>query len=256
MENQSATPRKQGRPTVRGLVIILGLLSFGLAATHDLGTCNADLAWTGLFYQEGGPNAGWAYGQSVPWITLYDYGEIPTLILFAAALAIYTASWFGKVAAEHRKPCLAVILTVILGPGLLVNGVFKNYWGRPRPVEIAAFGGPWEFRTPGEPGIPGQGKSFTCGHCAMAFALASGAAWYPLHRGVGLVFLATGVVYGIMMGVARMAQGGHFPTDVVWSGVIVFVVLTALYYLVLRIPRQEPSPAARSRKGTNMSEPA
>jgi len=241
---------------VRGVLIIVGLLSLGVVATLIMDACNADLAWTGAFYRDGGPNEGWVYGRSVPWSTLYDYGEIPAFILLAAALAMYAASWFGRVAVEYRKPCLAVILTVILGPGILVNGVFKNYWGRPRPAEVTAFGGPWQYRTAGQPGAPGRGKSFTCGHCAMAFAVASGAAWYPLHPVVGLVSLATGVAYGVVMGVARMAQGGHFPTDVLWSGVIVLVVLTALYYPVLRIPRRNPPPTAQSPKSANMSEPA
>jgi len=217
-------------------LIIFGLLGSGIIGTVLMDAFNADLSWTAAFYREGGSNEGWIYGRSAPWSWLYDYGEIPTFILVAAALAIFTASRFGRVAEAYRKPCLVVILTVIIGPGILVNGLFKGCWGRPRPAEISAFGGVWDFRTPAQPGVLGRGKSFTCGHCAMAFAVASGVAVHPLHPGAALLFLVSGLAYGAVMGVARMAQGGHFPTDVLWSGVIVLVVLTALYYLVLKIP--------------------
>jgi len=236
VENQSPSASWWNRSRRRGLLIILGALGIGVIGTILMDAFNADLSWTTAFYREGGPNEGWIYGRSAPWSWLYDYGEIPAFILVVAALAIYTASRFGRAAKAYRKPCLVVILTVIIGPGILVNGIFKGGWGRPRPAEITTFGGTWEYRTPTQPGIPGRGKSFTCGHCAMAFAIASGAAVYPLHPGAALVLFASGLAYGAVMGVARVAQGGHFPTDVLWSGVIVMVVLAALYYLVLRIP--------------------
>jgi hypothetical protein len=36
---------------------------------------------------------------------------------------------------------LFILLSVILGPGLLVNLVFKDHWGRPRPRQVVALGG-------------------------------------------------------------------------------------------------------------------
>ena len=50
--------------------------------------------------------------------------------------------------------------------------------------------------------------------------------------------------YGILMGVARMAQGGHFPSDVLWAWGMVYLVGVALYYL-LRMDRDaEPEPGS------------
>ncbi|HBH49073.1 MAG TPA: PAP2 family protein, partial [Bacteroidales bacterium] len=40
-----------------------------------------------------------------------------------------------------RRWALMMILTIVLGPGLLVNATFKDNWGRPRPNEIVEFGG-------------------------------------------------------------------------------------------------------------------
>jgi lipid A 4'-phosphatase len=126
-----------------------------------------------------------------------------------------------------------------------VNGLLKNYWGRPRPVEVSALGGDWEYRTVWEPGVPGRGKSFTCGHCSMAFAVGSAAAFAPYFPVAAGAALVASVGYGMVMGVARMAQGGHFPTDVLWSGILVFMIAAALYYLVFRIPESADESAHR-----------
>jgi hypothetical protein len=51
--------------------------------------------------------------------------------------------------------------------------------------------------------------------------------------------LAAGTILGILLGFGRMAAGGHFLSDVVWSGLIAFGAAHVLYYYVLRIPARE-----------------
>ena len=72
----------------------------------------------------------------------------------------------------------------------------------------------------------------------MAYAVASTAAFYPLHPILSLAGLVIGISFGTVTGVARMAQGGHFATDVLWSAIIVLVIVAALYYFVFRIPER------------------
>lgn len=230
------------------MIVILSLFGFGVCATWLLESTGADLAWAGAFYRSGGANGGWLYARELPWSALYDYGELPGWFLVAAAAALYAGARAGKAPSRYKSCCLVIVLTVALGPGLLVNGILKNYWGRPRPIEISAFGGPLSYQEAWVMGVPGEGKSFTCGHCSMAFSISSAAAFYPYHPVLSVVALATGVVYGIVMGIARMAQGGHFPTDILWSGVIVLSIVAALYYLVFRIPEHGGAEATRGRK--------
>jgi len=64
-----------------------------------------------------------------------------------------------------------VFLAVALGPGLVVNSVFKPYWGRPRPREVTEFSGKYQYRPFYIPEVGAQGKSFPCGHCSMLFHL-------------------------------------------------------------------------------------
>lgn len=229
-------------PRVRGVVLIAVLLSFGIIASTVLELTGSDVAWVSEFFVQGGKNGGWAHARDNAWGLLYDYGEVPGIVLAIGSLVLYVASKLGRAPKRYAKPSLVVILTVIIGPGILVNGVLKNCWGRPRPVDVRVFGGPREYRKVWEPGVPGQGKSFTCGHCSMAFSVGALAAFYPYHPLLACCALATGVAFGTLTGIARMAQGGHFPTDVVWSGIIVFIVIAALYYLVFRVPEQECDP--------------
>jgi lipid A 4'-phosphatase len=232
---------------LRGLIVSVGLLCFGLAATVLLEYWGADLTWTGVWYDSGGPAGGWIHGHQAPWSVLYDYGEIPTILLTIGAAVLFLAARLGKAPAHYQRPCLVVVLTVLLGPGLLVNGILKNYWGRPRPAEIARFGGTWEFQRVGQIGIPGRGKSFPSGHSSMGFAIASASAFYPYHPAIALGALGTGIAYGTLMGVGRMAQGGHFPTDILWSGVLVLFITALLYYVVFRIPEHAAAEASGAR---------
>lgn len=230
-----------GRPRNRGLLIILGLFILGVAGTMILDATGWDLAWVSRFYTPGEVLGGWTHAREQPWAFLYDYGEMPSLILAVAAVVLYTASRLGKVRREYAKSCLVVILTVVLGPGLLVNGILKPYWGRPRPADIIATGGTQEYHKVWMPAGARGGKSFPCGHCSMGFSLASGAAFYSFYPVLSVCALAVGIAYGGLLGATRMIQGGHFPTDVLWAGILILMIVTTLYYFVFRPPEQTGS---------------
>ena len=115
-------------------------------------------------------------------------------------------------------------------------------------MDVREFDGRWDFRTPCEGGVPVMGKSFTCGHCAMAYSTASVCAFFPYHPALAVGALVGGVVFGTVTGVARMAQGGHFATDVLWSGIVVFIVIAVLYYLVFKIADRADSYVPSKKK--------
>ena len=142
----------------RGLIIALIVLVFGVALTAVIDVMGWDLAWTATFYQPGGPNNGWVHAREFPWNALYDYGEIPGLAPLAMALVLYVVVLIGRAPRRYARPCMVIVLTIALGPGLLVNGILKDYWGRPRPAEISNFGGDKEFRPVWKPGGPRGGE--------------------------------------------------------------------------------------------------
>lgn len=45
--------------------------------------------------------------------------------------------------------------------------------------------------------------------------------------------------FGLLMGIGRIADGGHFLSDVVWSALITWSVGFWLYYFALKIPARE-----------------
>jgi lipid A 4'-phosphatase len=129
-----------------------------------------------------------------------------------------------------------LIATLTLGPGLLVNGVLKEHWDRPRPIDVTQFGGDQHFRAWWDPrgDCPGN-CSFVSGDVSGAFWTLAPAAlappqWRALAYGAALV-LGTG------MSVLRMMAGGHFFTDVAFAGVFTFLIIWVGYALIYRWPR-------------------
>jgi hypothetical protein len=63
--------------------------------------------------------------------------------------------------------------------------------------------------------------------------------WRRKHPKIAALSLIAGITLGTMLGFGRMAAGGHFLSDILWSGLIALGVAHALYYYVLRIPARE-----------------
>ncbi len=202
-------------------------------ATCLLAITGADMRLESLFYQ---PGSGWVHTNDNPWSFLYRYGALPGLILGVAAAAVFLASFFSRGLYPYRKLALFFILLLALGPGL-INSVFKDYWGRPRPRQVDAFGGDQKFLQVWQTGPAGEGKSFASGHASIAFYLVS--PFFALRRSSArwaYFSLVVGLAYGALMGLARMIQGGHFPSDVLWSAGFVYLTGLILYY-ALRMDR-------------------
>ena len=62
---------------------------------------------------------------------LYYYGIIPALALSFLGLFILLLGYFIKRLAAYRKIALYLFLTLAIGNGLVVNGLFKEFWGVP-----------------------------------------------------------------------------------------------------------------------------
>jgi membrane-associated PAP2 superfamily phosphatase len=223
------------------------LMDFGVpvlvlvAATASIAITGADLKVSTFFHI----NRAWPIGDAQPWHFLYQYGYYPAYILGAAALALFAAGYVKPGLASYRKGAAFMVVLLMLGPGLLVNTVFKDCWGRPRPREVTQFGGKRGFQNPWECDINGKGKSFPSGHGASAFYLAM--PFFALRRRsprTAQRIFVLGMLYGIVMGVARIAQGGHFVSDILWAWGVVHLTAVALYYL-MGLDREQ-APAGRA----------
>lgn len=155
---------------------------------------------------------------------------IPWLICAPAIVALVLKLLFpDKPMFMSARAALLLVITMALGPGLLVNGILKQEWGRPRPVHVEDFGGkdlyrPW-YETDGT--CPGN-CSFVSGEGALGFWLTAPASLVP--GPLGALAMVGAVAFGATAGGLRIAFGGHFFTDVVFSGVLVVLVVVLTRY--------------------------
>jgi membrane-associated PAP2 superfamily phosphatase len=169
----------------------------------------------------------WPMMQVYPWKALYDWGVYPGWILGCTGLLVWIVSFWRPKLERWRDEGLFYFLVLLLGPGLLVNGILKPYWGRPRPNAIVSFGGQREFLPVWQWGQGQDEASFPSGHASMGFYLMVPAfVYYRRRPRLALGFLLFGLFSGGFIGLARIVAGGHFPSDVLWAGG--FVYFTAM----------------------------
>jgi len=204
------------------------------AATIVFWTTDLDLAIERLFYKAG---AGWVHKDDQPWHGLYKLGVVPAWCMALSALAVLIASRWVAGWVRHRRTALFLVVVMAVGPGLLVNELFKKHWGRPRPLDVYEFDGDRAFVPVWVKSPAGNGNSFASGHASTGFYLF--APWFFMRRRSmkkALWWLALGAAYGSIVGLARMVQGAHFISDVVWAAGLVYLTGLALYY-ILRLDR-------------------
>ncbi|HUG69465.1 MAG TPA: phosphatase PAP2 family protein [Pirellulaceae bacterium] len=182
--------------------------------------------------------------HDVVWVTLYRYGPLPGLALGIGALVALAASFVWRALSYYRRACVFLVLLLAIGPGLLVNGILKPVWDRPRPCELCEFGGSEAFVPVLDLCIIGEhkSKSFPSGHASIGFYLLS--PFFVLRqrsRGWAMTFLVLGILFGAAMGWGRVAQGRHFPSDVLWSAAIVYFLGLLLAYVVRPATNLMPS---------------
>jgi lipid A 4'-phosphatase len=168
------------------------------------------------------------------WLTRTGATWLTALIAAPAFVAIALKLFFPR--RPSLLPGRAVILMIAalaLGPGLLANGILKDKWGRPRPIDVTVFGGADPFVPWWNPRGPcPKNCSFIAGEPSGAFwtlapAVIAPPPWRALAIGAALAF-------GTTVGLLRMAAGGHFFSDVVFAGVFTFLIIWMVHGLLYR----------------------
>jgi lipid A 4'-phosphatase len=141
----------------------------------------------------------------------------------------------------NKYIALYLILTCSIGPGLIVNHLFKENVGRPRPSQITSFNGIKEF-------IPifamsdqcNHNCSFPSGHAAMGYYFSALAYAFALYRSGNSssdftkIYLSA-ILFGSLVGFSRILMGGHFLSDVVASCFIVLTINHLLYFCIKQL---------------------
>jgi lipid A 4'-phosphatase len=125
---------------------------------------------------------------------------------------------------------LFLVLALVVGPGLVVNMLFKDEWGRARPSQIQEFGGTRQFTPPLV--LSNQcdhNCSFVSGDPSVGFVFHAFA--YVARRRQRAIVGAS-VAAGLVIGLMRIGQGAHFFSDVLFAGVAVFAATAAVHALL------------------------
>ncbi len=177
-------------------------------------------------------NNDWASTDHSIWGWFYTYGTAPgtLLLLISFVFIAYT------LLIDHNKltriKAIAVILAVLIGPGIIVHGILKPGFGRPRPYDIVRYGGSDQFLKVLQFGV--EGSSFPSGHASAGFVFTIlFYVFYCNRKKLAWFCLAGSLFLGALLSLARIAQGGHFASDVFWSFAITQVVNCILYFVLV-----------------------
>ena len=190
-----------------------------------------DLEFSSWFYRA---EQGFVY-QSATWVRflyrVFDLLHFPILLFLVLGLLASRVNLYWR---RQRSACWFLLLVLLLGPGVMINEVLKNNWGRARPVAIVEFGGASSYTPPWQ--ISDQCQK----NCAMASGHAA-LGYYPIalawvlrrHR---RWCMGLGLGCGSLVGLGRILQGAHFLSDVLVSAAVVWATCALLGRWLL--PRQ------------------
>lgn len=205
-----------------------------------------DIAASRLFHD---PANGFALAQNPFLQRLRELG--PFLVKLIAVLCVAILLWPFVVAPLSRRLSLRapvfLLSTLILGPGLLVNAVLKNNWGRPRPNAVDLFGGDapyvrvWQMTTHCDTNC-----SFVSGEASSSLWLVTLAFLAP--PGWRRAILAIVLPLAVMLSANRVAFGGHFLSDTLISWCLTLLVILCVHHLLWGTKGAEAR-AARWREG-------
>lgn len=168
--------------------------------------------WLASFFYE--PSRGF-FSPENWWLAIPYYG-MPRLSQLTALVLI--VGWLGSFVIKRwlsiRRVFGFLLAAALIGPHLVVGVGLKDQFGRARPANVEQFGGQEVFTPAFVLSDQCQRNcSFVSAHVASAaFLMAFG--WFASSK-IRRRFLGFGAVFAAVLGLARMAQGGHFLSDVV-----------------------------------------
>lgn len=156
------------------------------------------------------------------------FGVALFVALLGVAAAVFRESFLGI----RPRVAIYLLLSLGIGPGLLANSLFKDNWGRARPSSLIFFGGDRLFT----PALVlsdqcNHNCSFVSGHAALAFWTIAFALLVPLPWRRSAIIMS--LLYGFTVGLARVIQGRHFLSDVIFAAVLTTSVTYILHRLII-----------------------
>lgn len=164
-------------------------------------------------------------------------------VLILLCLVGWLALKLRKKSLQWRMALLYVAIAGTVGPGLVVNLVFKDHWQRARPYQVENFGGDKRFtRAAVITDQCADNCSFVSGHVACGYFFIT-LMWF--HRRRAALWAATGLSAAGLIAFSRMSDQAHWLSDTLWAGPITLLSCWLVWRAMLRIY----SPALQGRTG-------
>ena len=225
-----------GKPAILLFLAIHGLLGLAFFFLPEI-----DLGFSGLFYTSGKGFVIESRSSAkalpfLPWITIVFVTL--SLLLFIRNIVAGRRNRQSISRLSSIRRILFLLLTLFLGPGLLINVILKEQSGRSRPSRVEAFGGDRQFTAAFTATGPCKSNcSFVSGDAAMGYYLL---AFLFVARKRRWAIALAAYTLGTAIGLVRIAQGAHFLSDVIFAGFFTFLVAWILQFLILKPEKDLP----------------
>jgi membrane-associated PAP2 superfamily phosphatase len=215
-----------------------GVLVLILAAACGVGTVFAlrpdfDLAIAALFYDPATRSFPLARDPLIE--ALRTMSTVAVWISVAALPLAMAWTWLasGRERGINARSLIFVVVTLALGPGLLVNGLLKEHWSRPRPGQVTEFGGAEKF-------MPWWDTRGACDkNCSFVSGEVSAAAWtlapaVLVPGALSYVAIGAALLFTVATAFLRLAAGGHFFSDAAFALILMALLIWLAYAAVFR----------------------
>lgn len=214
--------------------IVLAILFILLASLLFLAFPGIDPWFTRLFFD---PHIGFPLSRFDALSALRSLSKM----LIAATVIVAVAAIIAKLLRPARptpiRPCDVVFLlsSLAIGPGIVVNLFFKEFWGRPRPSAVDLFGGEapvvniWQISD-----YCLSNCSFVSGEASAAIWLVAVAIVVPFRWRKPALILA--LTLAAILSLNRIAFGRHFLSDVLIAWGVTLLVVAIVHRIVVERP--------------------
>jgi membrane-associated PAP2 superfamily phosphatase len=165
----------------------------------------------------------------------HQYTKVLVVAIACCVITLYLLSFVLPELKPQRRLLLFLALSLTLAPLAVV--LLKAASPRYCPWSLLEYGGfaPHLAFFDTAPAGLAPGHCFPAGHASAGFSLmAFYFAVLNFHRPrLARIALIAGIAAGLALGLGRVAQGAHFVSHVLWSGLVCWLVIVALHGLIL-----------------------
>ena len=194
---------------------------------------NIDITVSGLFFGQDGYFLASEQDWFIYFIRKMILPLLALLVFFIPIAAALKQYIYGeKILNKPLRDWTFLFSSLVLGTGVIVNSIFKSFWGRARPNDTLVFGGEQPFT------IPWLNVDYCDANCSF---VSGDVSFFTLSLAILLIFnkqswniFAYSAI--ILISLLRIMEGDHFLSDTIMSFIITYVVIKVLYDLFQLLP--------------------